>query len=176
MKDVYDRGHREVSFEVGKYVWLQLQPYRQQSLAGPPHHKLSPRFFGPFPILRRVGPVAYQLKLPDTTRIHDVFHVSLLKPHSGAQPTSTPFLPPVDHGEVILNPAAVLHARLTNDHRELLVQWTDTDPDAATWELVAIFKQLGTSKEREDNHSCIWAKACYKQGVHSLPCYNQIKG
>ncbi|XP_068653859.1 uncharacterized protein [Aristolochia californica] len=134
MKDVYDRGHREVSFEVGEYVWLRLQPYHQQSLARPPHHKLSPRFFGPFLILRRVGPVAYQLKLPDTARIHDVFHVTLLKPHSGAQPISTPFVPPVDNGEVILNPAVVLCARRTNDHWEILVQWTDTDPDAATWE------------------------------------------
>ncbi|XP_068648893.1 uncharacterized protein [Aristolochia californica] len=41
-KDVYDRGHREVSSEVGKYAWLRPQPYRQQSLAGPPRHKLSP--------------------------------------------------------------------------------------------------------------------------------------
>ncbi|XP_068649035.1 uncharacterized protein [Aristolochia californica] len=132
MKDVCDRGHREVSFEVGVYVWLRLQPYRQQSLAGPPRHKLSPRFLGPFPSLRCIGPVAYQLKLPDTARIHDVFHVSLLKPHSRAQPTSTPFLPPIDNDEVILNPVVVLRARLTNDDWEILVQWTDTDPDAAT--------------------------------------------
>ncbi|XP_068644733.1 uncharacterized protein [Aristolochia californica] len=45
MKDVYGKGHREVSFENGEYVWLRLQPHRQQSLAGPPRHKLSPRFF-----------------------------------------------------------------------------------------------------------------------------------
>ncbi|XP_068636034.1 uncharacterized protein [Aristolochia californica] len=135
MKDDYDKGHREVSFVVGEYVWLRLQPYRQQSLVEPPHHKLSPRFFGPFLILRRVGPFAYQLKLPDTAKIHNVFHVSPLKPHSGAQPASTPFLPPVDNGEVILNPVAVLCVWLTNDHWEILVQWTDTDPDVATWEL-----------------------------------------
>ncbi|XP_068645189.1 uncharacterized protein [Aristolochia californica] len=36
MKDVYDKEHSEVSYEVGDYVWLQLQPYHQQSLAGPP--------------------------------------------------------------------------------------------------------------------------------------------
>ncbi|XP_068651589.1 uncharacterized protein [Aristolochia californica] len=36
MEDVYDKGHREVSYEVGDYVWLWLQPYRQQSLAGAP--------------------------------------------------------------------------------------------------------------------------------------------
>ncbi|XP_068645175.1 uncharacterized protein [Aristolochia californica] len=150
MKVVYDRGHREVSFEIGEYVWLRLQPYRQQSLAGPPRHKLSPRLFGPFPIIRRVGLVSYQLKLSDTAKIHDVFHVSLLKPHSGAQPTSTPFLPPIDNGEVILNPPVVLRARLTNDHWEILVQWTDTDPNAATWERVDIFKQVYPAFELEE--------------------------
>jgi hypothetical protein len=42
--------------------------------------KLSPRFIGPFKILKRVGEVAYQLGLPDhLAYVHDVFHVSQLK-------------------------------------------------------------------------------------------------
>jgi hypothetical protein len=42
--------------------------------------KLSPRFIGPFLILKRVGEVAYQLELLDhLADVHDVFHVSQLK-------------------------------------------------------------------------------------------------
>jgi hypothetical protein len=42
--------------------------------------KLSPRFIGPFMILKRVREVAYQLELPDhLADVHDVFHVSQLK-------------------------------------------------------------------------------------------------
>jgi hypothetical protein len=42
--------------------------------------KLSPRFIGPFKILKRVGEMAYQLELPDhLSDVHDVFHVSQLK-------------------------------------------------------------------------------------------------
>ncbi|KAA3474186.1 reverse transcriptase [Gossypium australe] len=42
--------------------------------------KLSPRFIGPYHILKHVGPVAYQLELhPKLDRIHDVFHVSMLR-------------------------------------------------------------------------------------------------
>jgi hypothetical protein len=42
--------------------------------------KLSPRFIGPFKILKRVGEMAYQLELPDNlSEVHDVFHVSQLK-------------------------------------------------------------------------------------------------
>ena len=38
------------------------------------------RFIGPYRILKRVGPVAYQLELPpELNRIHDVFHVSMLR-------------------------------------------------------------------------------------------------
>jgi hypothetical protein len=42
--------------------------------------KLSPRFIGPFLILKRVREVAYQLELSDhLADVHDVFHVSHLK-------------------------------------------------------------------------------------------------
>ncbi|GKE10512.1 putative reverse transcriptase domain-containing protein [Tanacetum coccineum] len=42
--------------------------------------KLTPRFFGPFEIIEKVGPVAYMLDLPEELNgVHDTFHVSNLK-------------------------------------------------------------------------------------------------
>ena len=42
--------------------------------------KLSPRFISPYEVLERIGPVSYRLAFPpDLAKLHDVFHVSMLR-------------------------------------------------------------------------------------------------
>jgi hypothetical protein len=68
-----------LEFQVGDRVFLKSTPSRG-ILKYPKGGKLSPRYLGPFPILERVGPVAYMLDLLEgLTGIHNVFHVSQLK-------------------------------------------------------------------------------------------------
>ena len=74
-KSYYDKKHRDIQFSVGDLVLLRTQNLR---LKGIPH-KLQRKFCGPYKILERIGTQAYQLKLPDSWRIHPVFHISLLQ-------------------------------------------------------------------------------------------------
>jgi len=84
-------------------------------------------------VLERVGDVAYKLALPVGSRIHDVFHVGLLKPFHGEPLVVVPDLPPLQHGRAVPQPAAVLKRRLARGQHELLVQWKGAPSEEASW-------------------------------------------
>jgi len=65
-------------FEIGDHVYVKVKP-QKTSLSLGKYINLDPRYCGPFEVLARVGPVAYQLALPAAIKVHNVFHVSLLK-------------------------------------------------------------------------------------------------
>jgi hypothetical protein len=51
---------------------------KKNSLKLGSYTKLVARFYDPFEILDRIGPIAYILALPASMNLHNVFHVSLL--------------------------------------------------------------------------------------------------
>eukprot|EP00253_Pinus_taeda_P016605 PITA_16605 len=77
-KNFADQKRRFKEFQIGDHVYIRIQAKRS-TLQWSGCAKLAPRYCGPFQILARVGPVAYQLALPSHIRVHNVFHVSVLK-------------------------------------------------------------------------------------------------
>ena len=70
---------RYFEYNMRDKVFLKVSPWRKILRFGQ-KGKFSPRFIGPYEILERISPVAYQLALPpELAKLHDVFHVSMLR-------------------------------------------------------------------------------------------------
>ena len=142
MKQIADSKRRDIEFNEGDLVFLRLHPYRQQTVFKRASQKLAHRFYGPFPIEKRIGKVAYQLQLPAGSRIHPVFHVSLLKKTIGDSNARCPTLPPLtDDGALIIEPAEIIDTRWFKKEgkffEECLVKWKNLPVEDATWENAA---------------------------------------
>jgi len=101
MKQHADKSRRGMEYKVGEMVYLKIQPYKLKKLAKRINQKLSPRYYGPYEIVEKIGEVAYSLKLPKDSKVHPVFHVSLLKSTMTAEVVVQP-LPPYVTEEIKL--------------------------------------------------------------------------
>lgn len=135
-------GHRrDVEFEVGNLVYLKLKPYHQQSVAKRVCQKLAAKFFGPFPVVAKVGKTSYKLQLPVSSRIHPVFHVSQLKLALGTCATVNPLpLESLEELDDVIVPEEVVSKRYDKEgHLELLVQWKGFPTHENYWMLYVDF-------------------------------------
>ena len=125
------------SFEVADIFFVYLQPYKQTSLEAKGHQNISPKFYGSYQVLQRIGQVAYKLSLPSSSKNHPVFHVSFLNkvvcPNYQLQST---LLELDEDGFVWLQLAAILKTkeRQLRQHtiKDVMVQWKDTSLDDGT--------------------------------------------
>ncbi|KAG6430405.1 hypothetical protein SASPL_108471 [Salvia splendens] len=110
---------------------------------------MAPRFFGPFRIESRIGATAYRLQLPETTRIHPVFHVSLLKRAVGEAPAEANLPEGLGGNDPPFLPEKVLDTRTDQRdgeaHSQVLIKWQGMDDDESTW----MDRKVKTVKDRK---------------------------
>jgi hypothetical protein len=121
----YDKAHHDIIYQVGEWVFLRLRHRSPSSLATDVAGKLKPRHYGPYQVMDIINTVAVRLELPARARIHDVFHVGVLKKFHGTPPTTTPPLPALHHGVVTSEPERVIKTRVARGIRQVLIQWKD---------------------------------------------------
>ena len=109
MKQQADQHRSEQSFNVGDWVFLRLQPYKQMSLKNTKKdNKLSPKYYGPNKVLQNIGSMAYKLELPASYRFHPVFHVSHVKMVIGDKlPVQTMLQELDEEGKISLEPKEI---------------------------------------------------------------------
>ena len=109
--------------------------------------KIAPRFCGPFEILAKKGPVAYELALPAHIRVHNVFHASLLNKYvyDTKHFIDWSLLHVVPEGEFSPEPLHILDKREVQLWKptilQLKVQWKHFEVDETTWENEATMRK-----------------------------------
>ena len=91
-----DKSRRHVSYEPSDEVLLSTENVQRTGIGTP---KFMPLWIGPFKIVRKVEETAYELELAAHMKMHDVFHVSLLKPYNAAKHGVVPVPPTLTLGK-----------------------------------------------------------------------------
>ena len=139
-KSYADPRRREVEFEIGDMVFIRVAPMKGVMRFGK-KGKLSPRYVGLFEILERVGSVAYWLALPPAlSRLHNVFHVSMLR-RCVPDPSHILTYEPLQVKENLSNEEVPVHIL---DHKEQVLRnktihlvkvlWRNHSIEEASWE------------------------------------------
>ena len=97
--------------------------------------KLPQEFYGPFKILRQLGPVSFELMLPPQSHIHPVFHAHLLKASNGPgtaidRASSLPNAADADEYTV----ESLVDVRGIQGKERYLVKWPGYPYEECTWE------------------------------------------
>ena len=132
----YANKHRgkEPTFKVGDKVLISMQHYALDTKS----RKLSDRYMGPYEIIKQHGKVNYELKLPDTMKIHPVFYAGNLKEYKEKEYPGRPKynkpIPEIIDGEEEYEVEEIQNCRKTRGKYYYLIKWKEYDRSENTWE------------------------------------------
>ncbi|KAM1417666.1 hypothetical protein PS1_021373 [Malus domestica] len=147
-KSLADRHTTDRVYDVGNLVFLKLSPWRGV-VRFEKRGKLSPRYIGPYEITERIGEVAYRLELPpELSKIHNVFHVPMLRHYVSDHSLVIPPQPLEINPDLTYDeePMTILDWKdnvLRNKTMSLVkVLWSNHSVEEATWETKDRMKEM----------------------------------
>ena len=115
-------------FKEGEMVYVNMKNVKTQR----PSKKLDHTKIGPYKILKKLGPVTFELQIPEGMNIHTVFHKNLLEP---APPNAKP-------GPVLIDTETQEPLYDVEEIRgydpktkKYLIKWLGYEEEDNTWEL-----------------------------------------
>ncbi|WVZ21049.1 hypothetical protein V8G54_008371 [Vigna mungo] len=120
------------------------------------HQKIVLQYFGPFKISHKLSFIVYKLELPSEAKIHNVFHISLLKKfrrehqqHYFPLPLKTSEWRPIIAPTTVVDSKTILVAG--KELQQLQVQWEEGAHSFTTWEQTTEFYKAYPEFNLEDN-------------------------
>ncbi|KAM1625039.1 hypothetical protein ACFX2K_023169 [Malus domestica] len=152
-KSIADRHSTDIVYEVGDWVFLKLSPWKGV-VSFNKKGKLNPGYIEPYQIVERVDKVAYPLALPpELARVHNVFHVLMLRryvsdPSHVIPPQPLEINPDLTYDEVLVTILDWKDKVLRNKTiRMVKVLWRKHSIEEATWE---------TEERMRDMYPCLF--------------------
>ena len=135
-KKQVNKNRRQVNFKVGQNEWLDVKSFILPQGLMP---KFMAKFVGPFPVVKQVFDDVYKLAVPPEIKVHQMFHVLLLKEYfkDSVRPEREQVLQPIselvkNHEEYEVE--TILNKRkLRSRDTEYLVKWREYHVKEATW-------------------------------------------
>jgi len=145
----YDRKHKRVEFSVGEKVWLLTSNIHTER----PSKKLDWKRIGPYSIVERIGTQAYRLQLPQSLKVHPVFHVSLLepyKPNTIVGRLQEPPPPVISKEDIEYEVEEILDSKFIRKSLFYLVKWKGYPISDNSWEPLPVISKEDIEYEVEE--------------------------
>jgi len=139
MKKYYDQKRGKTpQYSVGEKVWLDASNIQ----TGRPVKKLDHKRLGPFPVSKVLANNTYELKLPNSMKIHLVFSVVKLTPyHANKIPEHVVKEPPppiVKAGIEEFKIEEILDSRMHQGKLQYLIHWKGYNLEDNSWEPASV--------------------------------------
>ena len=134
-KHHFDKNRYDCKFYKDEKVLLDTRNLKLEHLLTTGKRKWSPKFIGPFSIIKETTPNTYQIKLPPKLKLHNEFHVSYLRKYpvtdSRVSPVSSVILSNGDTGYLVKR---ITDKRIYQGEIQYKVEWLGYSPEESTWE------------------------------------------